>query len=69
MAEVLVEFNDVITAEDGTRYAARAVGAEADNGNWHGWLEFTDLKTGRRFGLAARRRSRTGPTRSTGLPD
>ncbi len=46
MAEVLVEFNDVITAEDGTRYAARAVGAEADNGNWHGWLEFTDLKTG-----------------------
>ena len=46
MAEVLVEFNHVITAEDGTRYAARAVGAEADNGNWHGWLEFTDLKTG-----------------------
>jgi hypothetical protein len=45
MAEVLVEFNDVITAEDGTQYAARAVGAGGDSGNWHGWLEFTDLAT------------------------
>ena len=47
MAEVLVEYNDVVIAEDGRRYSARACGAPADNGNWHGWLEFIDDDTGK----------------------
>jgi hypothetical protein len=47
MAEVLLEFNDIIQAENGRRYLARACGAPADNGNWHGWLEFIDVDTGK----------------------
>ena len=46
MAEVLVEYSDPIAAEDGRSYFARACGAEADNGKWHGWLEFTAAETG-----------------------
>ena len=46
MAEVLVENTAVVSAEDGTQYFAQACGAEADNGNWHAWLEFTGRETG-----------------------
>jgi hypothetical protein len=46
MAEVLVEFGDVQVTSDGTRYAARACGAEVDGGMWHGWIEFIPLDTG-----------------------
>jgi len=45
MAEVLVEYSDVVTAEDGRRYMARACGTEVASGQWHGWLEFTDMET------------------------
>jgi hypothetical protein len=53
MAEVLVEFSDVIAAADGSVYTARACGTEAADGLWHGWIEFTPadggivLRTGR----------------------
>lgn len=53
MAEVLVEFSDMIAADDGTAYLARACGGEAPDGMWHGWIEFTPadggpaLRTGR----------------------
>jgi hypothetical protein len=48
MPEVLVEYNDIVTAEDGTRYLARACGGPADNnGIWHGWLEFINADTGK----------------------
>lgn len=46
MAEVLVEYTDVVTGTNGREYAARACGAAADNGHWQGWLEFTDRDTG-----------------------
>jgi hypothetical protein len=47
MAEVLVEYTEVVTAHDGTSYIARACGVEADNGHWQGWLEFSEQKNGR----------------------
>ena len=46
MAEVLVEYTDVVITAGTERYMARAVGAPADNGHWHGWLEFIDTETG-----------------------
>jgi hypothetical protein len=42
MAEVLVDYTELVARPDGTRYAARACGAETENGTWHGWLEFVD---------------------------
>ena len=42
MAEVLLEYAEIVVGPDGTRYRVRACGAEAENGNWHGWLEFLD---------------------------
>jgi hypothetical protein len=53
VAEVLVEFSDVVAADDGSVYTARACGTEAAGGKWHGWIEFTPadggmvLRTGR----------------------
>ena len=40
MAEVLVEFAELIAGEDGTTYAARACGAPMRDGQWQGWVEF-----------------------------
>src|SRR4051812_32956993 len=40
LAEVLVEFPDVLVSTDGRTFAARAVGEETTNGMWHGWIEF-----------------------------
>jgi len=46
MAEVLAEYTDVLIAAEGGRYTARAVGAAVPSGQWQGWLEFVDAKTG-----------------------
>ena len=46
MAEVLVEFPEAITAEDGKNYTARAVGSEMPDGKWQGWIEFVPLGEG-----------------------
>jgi hypothetical protein len=46
MAEVLVQFNEPVADTDGTRYLARACGAEVENGRWHGWLEFIPIGAG-----------------------
>ena len=40
VAEVLVEFDGPVAAEDGTRYMARACGSEMTDGKWQGWVEF-----------------------------
>jgi hypothetical protein len=40
MAEVFVEFSDPVISKDGRVFAARACGAEMDNGRWQGWIEF-----------------------------
>lgn len=39
-AEVLVEFPDTISTEEGTQYVARACGRPESDGLWHGWIEF-----------------------------
>jgi hypothetical protein len=46
MAEVLVEYSDVVIREEGKRYIARACGAQVPSGQWQGWFEFIDLETG-----------------------
>jgi hypothetical protein len=43
MAEVFVEFAEPVVAKDGSAYIARACGAPADHGLWHGWLEFVPV--------------------------
>ena len=46
MAEVLVEFFDVVISAGTSRYRARACGTGLENGQWQGWVEFIDLETG-----------------------
>ena len=40
MAEVLVQFADVVRDEDGRAYIARACGSEMPDLRWQGWIEF-----------------------------
>jgi hypothetical protein len=40
VAEVLAEYPAPIEGDNGVLYIARAVGAEADDGLWQGWIEF-----------------------------
>ena len=68
MAEVLVEYSDVVISAGTSRYTARACGTAVESGHWHGWLEFIDLDTGMRSARRAKRRSRTEPIRSIGRP-
>jgi hypothetical protein len=46
MAEVLVEYSDVVIGGDGVRYLARACGAPTPSGTWQGWLEFVQPEGG-----------------------
>ena len=46
MAEVLVEFAEAITSEDGRNYTARACGSEMPDGRWQGWIEFLPIGEG-----------------------
>jgi hypothetical protein len=46
MAEVLVKFDEPITAPSGKIYLAQAVGKEVDGGLWDGWLEFQGVEDG-----------------------
>ena len=46
MAEVLAEYAHVVISEAGRRYRARACGAPASSGLWHGWIEFIGMATG-----------------------
>ena len=40
MSEVLVEFDAIITAEDGSRWVPKASGREVSGGLWEGWVDF-----------------------------
>jgi len=40
VAEVLVQFADVVYGEDGRAYVARACGSEMSDARWQGWIEF-----------------------------
>jgi hypothetical protein len=46
VADVLVEFTEAVTSEDGKNYTARACGSERPDGKWQGWLEFVPLGDG-----------------------
>ena len=46
MAEVLVEYSDVVITAGTHRYTARACGAPVASGQWQGWLEFIDVDSG-----------------------
>jgi hypothetical protein len=43
MAEVLMEFADVLVDENRVKYHAHACGVEMPDGKWQGWLEFVRL--------------------------
>ena len=55
MAEVLAEYAASIEGGNGVLYIARAVGAEADDGLWQGWIEFIPLMPGRHGAAVAAR--------------
>jgi hypothetical protein len=40
VSEVLVEFDSLLVARDGTGWTPRACGGIADDGLWEGWIEF-----------------------------
>jgi hypothetical protein len=46
VAEVLVEFAEAVTSDDGKNYTARACGSQMADGKWQGWLEFVPLGDG-----------------------
>jgi len=45
VAEVLLEYPDAVTSDNGTRYTARACGSEM-RGTWQGWIEFVPRGSG-----------------------
>lgn len=46
VAEVLVEYPDLIKGDDGRTYTARACGVQASENSWHGWIEFEPIGGG-----------------------
>jgi hypothetical protein len=46
MTEVLIEYDVVMTADDGSRWVARAVGRPGNGTMWDGWIEFVPLSAG-----------------------
>jgi hypothetical protein len=47
MAEVLIEYQSLLSTPDGVVYRARACGAPADDGLWEAWIEFVPVTRGR----------------------
>jgi hypothetical protein len=46
VAEVLVEYPDLITSEEGMTYSARACAAQTSENSWQGWIEFEPVDGG-----------------------
>jgi hypothetical protein len=46
VAEVLVQFSDLVVASDTEAYVARACGGEMADGMWQGWIEFLPVAAG-----------------------
>ena len=61
MADILVEFNELLRTDDGAEYAARACAAPMENGLWEGWVEFTTADGGEPLRTA---RETTQPNRT-----
>jgi len=40
MAEVLAQYDEVLTGDDGVKYRARVCGGTMADGKWQGWIEF-----------------------------
>lgn len=64
MSEVLVAFSEPVPGPDGITWAARACGAERENGLWEGWVEFIPDAGG---DLVATGRETTQPNRADTL--
>ncbi|HSL22899.1 MAG TPA: hypothetical protein VK886_15310 [Vicinamibacterales bacterium] len=46
MAEVLIEYSDLIQSEEGRSYRARACTKKVSAHSWHGWIEFEPVDGG-----------------------
>ena len=46
MADVLIQFETVVVADDGAKYSAQACAAPMPGGLWEGWIEFVPLGSG-----------------------
>lgn len=46
MAEVLLEYPDAVTSDEGRNYIARACGSPNGGGTWQGWIEFIPIGNG-----------------------
>lgn len=46
MAEVLLEYPEAVTSDEGKNYIARACASEMTGGTWQGWIEFVPLGDG-----------------------
>ena len=46
MSETLLQFQQTVTAPDGTVYEARACGGPMTGGTWQGWIEFVPVGGG-----------------------
>ena len=46
MAEVLIQFETAVVADEGAKYYAQACGAPMSDGLWEGWIEFVPLEGG-----------------------
>jgi hypothetical protein len=49
MAEVLIQFESVVTSDDGSKYYAQACGGPMSDGVWEGWIEFVPVDGGTPF--------------------
>ena len=47
MGETLLQFQNTVTAPDGSEYEARACGSPMPGGMWQGWIEFVPVGAGR----------------------
>jgi hypothetical protein len=64
VAEILVEFSDIVLKSGGRAYTARVVGTESGNGMWRGWIEFVSIDDGT---VVASGRETTQPNREDTL--
>jgi hypothetical protein len=63
MSEVLLQYDTVLTADDGSRWVARACGRPGQGTMWEGWIEFVPLESESRP-IRSRRES-TQPSRES----
>lgn len=63
MSEVLLEYDMVVTADEGSRWVPRACGRPGKGTIWEGWIEFIPLDEGSR--PVRSRRETTQPSRES----